>query len=138
MSPIPLLPDASALENFDNSLPLVLAVDDHLDSLQLITCAAELFGCRCISTDNPNDVLSIVITTQPRLVLLDVLLPRVSGIDVLRKLREDLRTRSVPVIAVTALASECDRKRLMAAGFTDYLSKPYMLEDLDKILRLYI
>ncbi|MFE4107222.1 response regulator [Almyronema epifaneia] len=121
-----------------NQGPLVLAVDDHLDSLQLITCAAELYGCRCISTDNPSAVFSIAAAAKPKLILLDILLPQMSGIEILQKLKQNAKTRSIPVVAVTALASERDRKQIMAAGFTSYLSKPYMLEDLNSILALYL
>ncbi|WP_346289667.1 response regulator [Sphaerothrix gracilis] len=130
----------SSVSALDQGLgkPLVLAVDDHLDSLHLITCAAELFGFRCISTSDPTQVLTIVAVAKPNLILLDILLPQISGIEIVNGLRRNPQTRSIPVVAVTALASDRDRRRIMAAGFIGYLCKPYMLEDLNEILEKYL
>ena len=72
--------------------------------------------------------------TYSDLILLDVMLPDLNGNEVVLHLKHNPTTENIPVIAVTALASEEDRDRLLAAGCSGYLSKPYMIEDLEAIV----
>ncbi|MBW4689420.1 MAG: response regulator [Komarekiella atlantica HA4396-MV6] len=115
--------------------PLILAVEDHDDSLLLISYALESLGCRFICQADSLATVLVAKEYQPDLILLDILLPSHSGIDVVRHLKEEPLTCKIPVIAVTALASKVDRERILKAGFNDYISKPYMLEDLEAMIR---
>ncbi|MBE9035229.1 response regulator [aff. Roholtiella sp. LEGE 12411] len=115
--------------------PLILAVEDHDDSLLLIGYALESLGCRFICQADSLATVLVAKEYQPDLILLDILLPGYSGIDVVRYLKEEPLTCKIPVIAVTALASREDRERILKAGFDDYISKPYMIEDLEAIIR---
>lgn len=117
--------------------PLVLAIDDDDDNLLLIGYALEMFGCKFIAESSSQAALSLAIEHQPDLILLDILLPNLSGFDVVQCLKQDARTAHIPVVAVTALATDDDQRQLMAAGFVAHLSKPYMLEDLEAIVRRY-
>jgi CheY-like chemotaxis protein len=115
--------------------PLILAVEDHDDSLLLLSYALESLGCRFICQTDSDTTVLVAKEYQPDLILLDILLPSLSGLDVVRHLKQEPLTREIPVIAVTALASREDRERILKAGFNDYLSKPYMIEDLEAIIR---
>ncbi|MBE9001721.1 MULTISPECIES: response regulator [unclassified Nostoc] len=115
--------------------PLILAVEDHDDSLLLISYALELMGCRFICQTDCSATVLVAKEYQPDLILLDILLPGLSGIDVVRHLKQEPLTSKIPVIAVTALATTEDRERILKAGFDDYISKPYMIEDLEAIIR---
>ncbi|MFS0514499.1 response regulator [Nostoc sp. UIC 10607] len=115
--------------------PLILAVEDHDDSLLLISYALESMGCRFICQTDSSATVLVAKEYQPDLILLDILLPGLSGIDVVRHLKQEPLTCTIPVVAVTALATTDDRERIFKAGFNDYISKPYMLEELEAIIR---
>lgn len=117
------------------STPLVLVVDDDDDNLVLISYALELMGVNFVAAGSGHEVMSISRQYSFSLILLDILLPDMSGVSVLRWLRKNAGTRQVPVIAVTALAQAKDRDRILKAGFTDYLLKPYMLDDLSAMVQ---
>ncbi|MBN3884537.1 MULTISPECIES: response regulator [unclassified Nostoc] len=114
--------------------PLILAVEDHDDSLLLISYALESMGCRFICQTDCSATVLVAKEYQPDLILLDILLPGLSGIDVVRHLKQEPLTCTIPVVAVTALASAEDRERILKAGFNDYISKPYMIEELEAII----
>jgi CheY-like chemotaxis protein len=114
--------------------PLILAVEDHDDSLLLISYALESMGCRFICQTDCSATVLVAKEYQPDLILLDILLPGLSGIDVVHHLKQEPLTCTIPVVAVTALAGKEDQERILKAGFNDYISKPYMLEDLEAII----
>ncbi|MBD2292953.1 response regulator [Anabaena sphaerica FACHB-251] len=114
--------------------PLILIVEDHDDSLLLLSYALELLGCRFICQNDSSSTILVAKEYQPDLILLDILLPGMNGLEVVRHLKHESLTCHIPVIAVTALAGREQEERILAAGFDDYLSKPYMLEDLEAII----
>lgn len=118
--------------------PLILVVEDHDDSLLLLSYTLELLGCRFICQNDSYTTLLVAKEYQPDLILLDILLPGLNGLDVVRYLKQDPLTRHIPVVAVTALAGREQQERILGAGFDDYLSKPYMLEDLEAIIRRFL
>lgn len=118
--------------------PTILAIDDDEDHLLLLQYFLESFRCVLIHLQNGKHVWSAIRNHQPDLVLLDIVMPELSGTELLRQLRRNPHMRDVPVIALTALARDEDRQNLLAAGFSDYISKPYMLEDLEKIIARYL
>lgn len=117
--------------------PLVMAIDDDSDSLLLVQYALEGFGFAFVGESDSRLALAVAKQHQPDLILLDILLPNLSGMDVIRLLKQDAQTCQIPVIAVTALASDDNRQLLLKAGFEDHISKPYMLDDLEAIVRQY-
>jgi CheY-like chemotaxis protein len=118
--------------------PLILAVEDNEDNLVLLSYALESLGCRLICQKDSLTTVVVAKEYQPDLILLDILLPGLSGIDVMRSLKREPLTSSIAAIAITALASEEDKERILQAGFDDYISKPYMIEDLEAMVRNYL
>jgi CheY-like chemotaxis protein len=121
-----------------DSKPLILAVDDDEDNLLLLAYALEPLGCSLLTAVDGRSALSLARSYQPDLMLLDVLMPYMNGVEVVSQLREDPKIKTIPVIAVTALAIAEDRERLLQVGFNDYISKPYMLEDIEATVRRYL
>jgi CheY-like chemotaxis protein len=121
-------------KKYNSQQPLILAVEDHDDSLLLLSYALESLGCRFICQHDSSTTLPVAKEYQPDLIMLDILLPGLSGVDIVHYLKQEPLTCEIPVIAVTALAGKDDRARLLAGGFDDYISKPYMIEDLEAIL----
>lgn len=118
--------------------PLVLAVDDNEDNLVLISFTLDLIGCNFITAKNGETALQLAQTYLPDLILLDIMLPDINGIEIITRLRENLPTKDIPVIAVTALARPEDQQNILAAGCNDYISKPYVVDDLEVVLRRYL
>lgn len=115
--------------------PLVLAVEDHDDSLLLISYTLESLGYRFICQTDSSMTIPVAKEYQPDLIMLDILLPGLSGLEIVRYLKREPVTCNIPVIAVTALAGRDNRERILKAGFNDYINKPYMIEDLEAIIR---
>ena len=109
----------------------LLAVDDHDDSLLLLTQTLARLDRSLVTTQSGETALKLAQTLQPDLILLDIVLPDLSGFDVICQLRQNVETASIPIIAVTALARADDRQKLLQAGCIDCISKPYLLEDLE-------
>jgi len=118
--------------------PLILAVDDSADDLVLITQALTLFGYAFITATDGPTALQLAQTYQPDLILLDIVLRGMSGIEVSRELKQRSQTQQIPVIAVTVLARAEDRTQILGAGCNDYINKPYRLEDLAMMLQQYL
>ena len=104
--------------------PTVLVVDDNPHNLELILAYLEDMECRTISAEGGLEALEIIQNNPPDLVLLDVMMPKISGFEVCRKIKSNTRTTDIPVIMVTALNEMGDIERAIQSGTDDFLSKP--------------
>ena len=104
--------------------PVVLVVDDNPHNLELILAYLEDVDCRTVSAEGGLEALEIVRNDPPDLVLLDVMMPKISGFEVCRKLKSNPQTADIPVIMVTALNEMGDIERAIQSGTDDFLSKP--------------
>lgn len=118
--------------------PLVLVVDDNEDNLLLLAFLLEQLGCAIITAADGQTALDLVQTQPPSLILLDMMLPDLDGMDVLCCLKQNPLTTDIPVIAVTAMARPEDRERILAAGCNEYVTKPYVIDELEALLRRYL
>ena len=103
---------------------LILVVEDNEKNRKLVRDVLTFKGYTVIEAETGEDGVRLAKERLPKLVLMDIQLPGINGIDALRQLRADDATRSIPVIAVTASAMDRDRQTIMAAGFDGYQSKP--------------
>lgn len=129
---------SQSIQNNDTKQATVLAVDDNEDNLMLLTEVLRVFDCSLITATHGQMALILAQARHPDLILLDVILPDLNGIEVMHHLKDNPQTEDIPVIAVTALAREEDRDRLLKAGCIDYISKPYMLEELEARISCYL
>lgn len=118
--------------------PTVLVIDDDIDNLMLVSYVLEQFDCLFVCETDGQEALARVEELKPDLIILDIRLPNLSGLDIVRTLRRHSITRNTPVIAVTALASPRDRERILQAGCSQYVSKPYLLENMKTLLSRYL
>jgi CheY-like chemotaxis protein len=105
-------------------LPTILVVDDNHQNLELIQAYLEDVECRTVSARDGVEALDIVDKSKPDLVLLDVMMPRMSGFEVCRRLKSNPDTSDIPVIMVTALNEFGDIERGIDSGTDDFVSKP--------------
>jgi two-component system cell cycle response regulator DivK len=107
------------------SLPkLVLIVEDNDLNMKLFRDLIEAQGYRTLHTRDGMDVIPLAREHKPHLVIMDIQLPEVSGLDVIKWLKADEELKKIPVIAVTAFAMKGDEEKIRAGGCDDYLSKP--------------
>jgi two-component system cell cycle response regulator DivK len=118
--------------------PLVLVVDDNEDNLVLLSFVVEQLNCQIITAGDGQTTLELAQSCQPILILLDIMLPDLNGMEVVAHLRQNPLTKAIPIIAVTAMASEQDRDRILLAGCNAYVSKPYYVDELEKLLICYL
>ncbi len=104
---------------------VILAVDDQPQNIELLEAFLGPAGYRVVPADSGEKALEVLAQELPDLILLDVVMPRMNGFEVLRKLRADPRTQYIPVIMLTALKGIEDRVRAIEAGCDDFLSKPF-------------
>ena len=114
------------------SEPLVLGVDDEAGILRLVKLELTAQGFRVITASNGRDALVLIEEQRPDIILLDVVMPDLSGFELLRSIRERWHT---PVIMVTARDREVDKVRGLAAGADDYIVKPFGADELGARIR---
>lgn len=116
----------------------VLIVEDNELNMKLFHDLLEANGYRTLQTRNGFDAMDIARAEKPDLILMDIQLPEVSGLDVTRWLKEDDELRSIPVIAVTAFAMKGDEERIRQGGCEAYISKPISIAKFLETVRTYL
>jgi PAS domain S-box-containing protein len=118
------------MDKGQNAAPRILVVDDVPDTLKLLTNWLELHGYRTIEATNGFQALQLASEQHPDLILLDVMMPQIDGIETCRRLKTQTQTASIPVILVTAKDPGDARADGIIAGAVDYITKPINLQDL--------
>lgn len=111
-------------DNDDKGEPSVLVVDDNQQNLELLLAYLEDVDCKTLAASDGAEALEVVKTSSPDLILLDVMMPKMSGFEVCRRIKNDPKTTDIPVIMVTALNELGDIERAINSGTDDFLSKP--------------
>lgn len=104
---------------------VVLIVDDNPDNTAIIEVALSFYGATVYTAGSGEDGLSLLNTIQPTVILLDLSMPKLSGWEVFKQIRENPDNSHIPVIAVTAHAMPEDRRKVFDAGFDGYITKPF-------------
>lgn len=106
------------------SANLILIVEDNANNRLLVRDVLQATGYETVETETAEEGIRLALERQPALILMDILLPTMNGMEALRRLRDEPMTRHIPVIAVTASVMDQDRSKIMTAGFDDYVMKP--------------
>jgi two-component system, cell cycle response regulator DivK len=114
---------------------LILLVEDNDNNRMLVRDVLQATGYRVVEAENAEDGLRMATEQRPALILMDIQLPGMNGIEALKRLRADPATRAIPVVAVTASAMTQDRSQIMAAGFDGYQSKPISVKGFLQTIR---
>ena len=102
----------------------VLVVDDNAQNLELLVAYLDSLACGVATAVDGIDALEKIAQEAPDLILLDIMIPRMSGFEVCRKLKSDPETRDIPIIMVTALNELGDIERAVESGTDDFITKP--------------
>jgi two-component system alkaline phosphatase synthesis response regulator PhoP len=108
----------------------VLIIEDEEDAAELFAEMMRVSGFRVIKTSKSAPAIAMMTADKPDIILLDIMMPEVSGLDILRQMRRDPNLANIPVIMVTAKSMPADIKNGMEAGASTYLTKPVGFQEL--------
>jgi two-component system, cell cycle response regulator DivK len=108
----------------------ILVVEDNEKNMKLFRDVLVATGYRTLEATTGGEAVDLASEHTPDLVLMDIQMPDLDGVQALQRLRADARTAAIPVVALTAQAMHGDRERFLAAGFDGYLSKPVDVREL--------
>lgn len=106
----------------------VLVVEDNELNMKLFCDLLDAHGFRTIQTRDGKEALALASQHKPNLILMDIQLPEVSGLEIIKWLKADQSLQDIPVIAVTAFAMKGDEQKIRAGGCEDYIAKPIKID----------
>jgi CheY-like chemotaxis protein len=112
----------------------ILVVEDEPDTAEMLSEMVRLCGYKVINSYAGQSALSLIANSQIDAIVLDMILPGVSGLDILKFVKRDPRLRHIPVIIVTANSLYSDRQICLEAGANDYLTKPVGFEEFSEVI----
>ncbi len=113
----------------------VLIVEDNEKNMKLFRDVLQATGYSTLEATTGEEAIELSLSQAPALVLMDAQLPGIDGVEALERLRQNERTASIPVLALTAQAMSGDRERFLEAGFDGYLAKPVDVGELIEAVR---
>src|SRR5215813_8600622 len=116
----------------------VMIVEDHEPNMKLFHDLLEAQGYHTVCTREGFEVIDLARKHRPDLILMDIQLPEVSGLEVTKWLKEDPELRAIPVVAVTAFAMKGDEERIRKGGCEAYLSKPIPIAEFMETIRRFL
>lgn len=116
----------------------ILVVEDNELNMKVFRHVLEAHGYECVETDDGREVLELARSTVPNLIIMDIQLPGISGIEVTRSLKTSKTLCHIPVIAVSAFAMRGDEERIRQSGCEDYLPKPVNISKLIETIEHHI
>lgn len=125
-----LNPDHQLATSIQSATPLLLLVEDNEANLRTVSSYLTAKGYRVALARNGAEAIRQASTLSPNLILMDIQMPGMDGIEAMQRIRQIPELKSTPIIALTALAMPSDRERCLAAGANEYLSKPVKLKQL--------
>ena len=116
----------------------VLIVEDNELNMKLFHDLLEAHGIDTVETNNGKNVLELAREHSPDLILMDIQLPEVSGLEITKWLKDDEELKSIPVVAVTAFAMKGDEQKIREGGCEDYISKPISVAHFIEVVQRYV
>ena len=117
---------------------LILIIEDNEKNRKLVRDVLQVKGYKTIETDTAEEGVKLALKESPALILMDIQLPGMDGITALKQLKAEVKTKNIPVIAVTASAMTYNRRTMLAEGFDGYQTKPISLKaflgEIDRVL----
>lgn len=133
-----LMPCRQRITATDSQAPIILVVEDETDNLLLLSHVLIFLQLNFITATEGKTALELATNYVIDLVLLDLVLPDTNGFEIASSLRQNELTKDMPIIAISGLVQEDDRDRALEFGCNDYLSKPYLINDLQRKISKYI
>ncbi|MCL2473505.1 MAG: response regulator [Alphaproteobacteria bacterium] len=122
----------------DSTKKRIMIVEDNALNLKLFKDLLESCGYEIMCTHDGFKVLDMIHARKPNLIIMDIQLPEVSGLEVVGWLNNDQEAKDIPVIAITAFAMRGDEEKIRAAGCDDYISKPIAVHKFIEVVKKYL
>jgi len=122
--------DAATAASVPRTVPVVLVADDDADILTLVALRFRRSGLEVILARDGEEALELIKTRTPDVAVLDIAMPKLTGLEVVRRLRSSEATKDLPVVLLTARAAEKDIELGLEAGADEYITKPFSPQDL--------
>jgi CheY-like chemotaxis protein len=116
----------------------ILVVEDNEMNLQLIKDIIEMMGHESLAAHNGEEGIELAFREKPDLILMDIQMPGINGLEATRRIKSDPSTSHIPIIALTAMAMKGDREKFLGEGCDDYISKPFRLHDVMGKIRRWL
>jgi CheY-like chemotaxis protein len=126
---------AAQLNDSKDSRGTILVVDDFDDTRLLLRTWLQKKGFRVVEAENGNRAIAAAQSSNPDLIIMDVEMPELDGLEATRKIRELQGFAAVPILAVSAYGADQYRDRAIAAGCNEYLSTPFEPDELERLIR---
>jgi CheY-like chemotaxis protein len=127
-----------AIRSETKDRPIILLIEDTMEATVMVTDYLQMAGYQVLTAREALTGMDLAKRVRPDLILMDIHLPGMDGLEATRRLRAEPEFRTVPIIALTALAMPGDRERCLAAGATDYVTKPVSLKKLAAMIEDYL
>lgn len=121
-----------------NKDKIVVCIEDNASNMLLVSRIVEVEGHKLLKAEDGHSAIELLNNSDPDIILLDINIPGISGLDLARMIRDSDRLASVPIIATTANVLVGDKERCIEAGCDDYLPKPLDIRKLREMLRYYL
>ena len=125
-------------ENLPTDAKIILVVEDNELNLQLFSDLLEAHDYKILKTRNGMEALKIAKNYNPDLILMDMQLPTVSGLEVTKLMKENENLKYIPVIALTAFAMKGDEEKIREGGFETYITKPISISSFLETVKKYL
>lgn len=116
----------------------ILIVEDDVMLLEIMKLQVEEQNCTAITAENGKEGLFKAMAERPDLILADIMMPELNGIDMIKMMKQDNNLKDIPIVVISALGREQDIESAKAAGADDYMVKPFLAVDLEKMFRKYL
>ncbi|MGB4521204.1 MAG: response regulator [Candidatus Omnitrophota bacterium] len=116
----------------------VLIIEDDLPALESLRSLLLTSGFEVEGNSTPKEIMKAVKSFAPDIILLDLLMPGLGGLEVCQMLNSDKQTRDIPIIVISAIANPADIKKAYGLGVVDYLTKPYIYSELENKIKKFI
>ena len=108
----------------------ILIVDDEIHILELLKLNLEIYGYEVFTTDTGKGVMSLIEKIKPDIILLDLMLPEVNGIDICKRIRNNSSLNEIRILIISAKSEEIDKIVCLEIGADDYITKPFSLREI--------
>lgn len=116
----------------------ILVVEDNMLVQEVYASALQQLDCDIVTADDGHEAMALAEEERPDLIIMDIMLPGVSGLDLVQKMKADPKLRDVPIIVVTTMATAGDEQTIKAAGADAYLPKPIRVDEFIEAVRKFL
>lgn len=116
----------------------VLIVEDNELNLKLFQDLLQAHGCETMEVRDGREAVKAIAQERPDLVIMDIQLPHISGMEIIRQVKADSELKNIPIVAVTAFAMHEDEKRILSTGCEGYIAKPISIDSFLKATQKFL